>query len=61
MASCISTFIISNYTLVDASRLQIIPTWSQVAGKLLSISFMLHATGGHSARTFIWIKNEETV
>ncbi len=33
---------------VAASRMQIVPAWPPVAGKLPSISFMLHATGGHS-------------
>jgi hypothetical protein len=30
-----------------ASHIQIVTAWPPVAGKLSSILFMLHATGGH--------------
>jgi hypothetical protein len=38
----------SNCTRVTANRIQIVPEWSTVASKFLSILFMLYAIGGHT-------------
>ena len=46
-----------------ASHIQIVTAWPPVAGKLPSILFMLHATGGHKGTNCMqlvatWVQHE---